>query len=171
MPRSYRVTLAFSLAISTAVTAAAPLLAAAPAASTAPHALAHLAGRWLGEASVVPASGPAEAFQCIVTYRSGADASSMKQTLRCTKGDFKLEATTDLMIEGDKVSGRWIDKVNELGGDVSGVVTKTGFDIQLGGRFFAAGMTVTGDDCAQSVKLVPVRADYIKELSASLRRC
>lgn len=120
---------------------------------------------------MVPASGPAEAFKCVVTYRAGADGASMRQTLRCMKGDFKLEAATDLTIEGEKVSGRWIDKVNELGGDVSGVVTKTGFDIQLGGRFFAAGMTVTGDDCAQSVRLVPVRADYIKELSASLRRC
>lgn len=170
MPRSYRVTLAFSFSSLCAVTVAAPLLAAAPAASPTTNALAHLAGRWSGEASVVPASGPSEAFKCVVTYRPSAEG-AMKQTLRCTKGEFRLEAATDLTIDGDRVSGRWEDKINALGGDVSGVVTKTGFDIQLGGRFFAAGMTVTGDDCAQSVRLVPVRADYIKELSASLRRC
>jgi len=145
----------------------APLLAAAPDVKP----LTYLSGRWAGEASVVPASGPVEAFKCVVTYRPADVGNALIQTLRCTSGDFKLEAATHLIIDGDRVTGSWEDRINSLGGDVTGVVTKTGFEIQLGGRFFAAGMTVTGDNCAQSVKLVPVKTDYIRELSALLRRC
>lgn len=164
MPRSFRVSAALSFA-SLAITVAVPLQAATP------QPLTQLSGRWSGEASVTPASGPSEAFKCVVVYRPSEDGAALKQTLRCAKGAFKLEAATHLKIDGERVSGVWEDKINEMGGAVSGVVTKTGFDIQLSGTWFAADMSVTGDACAQSVRLVPVRADYIKELSASLRRC
>lgn len=170
MSRSPRVS-ALAVAYLIPCSIVAPATAAAPDGSTAAQPLTYLSGRWAGEANVVPASGPSEAFKCVVVYRQLEDGASLKQTLRCSSGDYKLEAATHLRIDGDRVSGSWEDKINAMSGEVSGVLTKTGFEIQLSGRWFAAGMTVTGDSCAQLVRLVPVKADYIKELSASLRRC
>lgn len=136
-----------------------------------PHSIAHLTGYWSGEASVTPASGPDKQFKCVVTYRATDDGSRVKQTLRCKNADSKLEAATHLQINGNEVTGEWEDRINELGGEVSGIVTPGGFDVNLGGRFFQAKLQVEGSRCEQQVRLTPARADVIKELSARLKRC
>jgi hypothetical protein len=80
-------------------------------------------------------------------------------------------AATHLKIQGTDVSGRWEDKINSLTGSVSGNVTGDGFNIQLSGQFFKAKMIVVSSECTQSVTVTPAKADYIRELSASLKRC
>ena len=133
--------------------------------------ITRLAGRWAGSASMVPPSGPSRSFKCVVVYRAAGNGSQLRQKLRCKNDDFKLEAATQLTISGSTVTGSWEDPVNAIGGDVRGIVTKGGFDVHLGGRFFQAKLEVNGSGCEQQVKLTPVRADYIKELSANLRKC
>ena len=133
--------------------------------------IASLAGRWAGTGSVTPASGRKEAFKCVVTYFPNADASRIDQNLRCHSDNYKLEAATHLTIRGKEVSGRWEDKLNAFTGAVTGSVTPDGFDIHLSGQFFKAQMTVVSSQCEQSVTVVPVKADYIRELSAALKRC
>ncbi len=133
--------------------------------------IARLSGRWAGNASVVPPSGPSRNFNCVVVYRAAGDGSQLRQVLRCKNQDFKLEAATLLNISGTQVTGSWEDPVNAIGGDVKGVVTPAGFDVDLGGKYFQAKLQVSGSDCEQQVKLTPVKAEYIKELSANLRKC
>jgi hypothetical protein len=154
------------------------IAAVAPAATTAQDALGRLMGRWSGTGTVTPATGPSEQFRCIVTYRpsdgkgtAAAGGSHMQQNLRCSSPNYRLDAATTLRFENGVVSGQWEERTNSLTGDVHGKVTPQGFEIFLSGRFFAARMTVAGSDCAQDVKLTPVKADQIKELSASLRKC
>ena len=102
--------------------------------------LANLAGRWVGMATMTSDTGPASSFKCVVTYvpfprKDGVHG--MRQTLRCEDGsNFKIHAATDLAVEGDKLTGAWEDKINEIGGTVAGVVTADGFDVQLSGQFF-----------------------------------
>ncbi len=133
--------------------------------------LLHLAGRWLGEGSLVPVRGPTMPFKCVATYIPADDGASMRQNLRCKSADYKLETATVLEIEGTRVSGRWEDKINALDGSVSGTVTKDGFEVFLSGRFFQARMQVAGSGCEQSVTVTPEKADYIRELTASLKKC
>jgi hypothetical protein len=159
----------FSLfaAVAGLAAAATPLVAAIGANDP----ILRLAGRWAGPGSVVPASGPSQVYTCVVTYFPGADGARLKQNLRCRNGDTKLEASTLLEFEGGRVRGTWEDKVNSLGGSVTGAVTDSGFDIHLGGQFFQAKMVVVGSACEQQVKLTPVRADYIREMAATLKKC
>jgi hypothetical protein len=83
-----------------------------------------------------------------------------------------LDAATHLELRGGKVVGRWQDNIyTGLNGTVSGTVKDGGFDIVLSGKFFTAKMTVVGSGCQQSVRVTPARADYIREVSASLRKC
>jgi len=133
--------------------------------------IASLAGRWAGMGSVTPASGRKEAFKCVVTYFPSEDLSRVEQNLRCHSDNYKLEAATHLKIQGSTVSGRWEDKLNAFTGGVSGNVTSDGFDIHLSGQFFKAQMTVVSSGCEQSVTVVPAKADYIRELSATLKKC
>jgi hypothetical protein len=134
--------------------------------------LASLAGRWVGMATMTTDTGPASSFKCVVTYIPREDIRGMRQTLRCEDGaSFKLHAATDLAVDGDKVTGAWVDKINDIGGTVAGVITADGFDVQLSGRFFEAHMAVAGQGCDQSVKVLPQRADVFRELAATLKKC
>lgn len=162
MRRVYRVASFAALsAISTFAVAAPPL-----------DPLASLAGRWVGQATMVTDSGPASNFKCIVTYLPRKDGPGMRQTLRCDDGaSFKLHAATDLSVEGNKVTGLWQDKINDIGGTVAGVVTADGFDVELQGRYFEARMAVAGQGCDQQVKVLPQRSDMFRELAATLKKC
>jgi hypothetical protein len=134
--------------------------------------LAHLAGRWVGNAVMTLTSGPSSNFKCVVTYLPRKDAPGVQQNLRCDDGaNFKLHAATDLQVDGTKVSGRWQDKINEIEGTVAGNVTPTGFEVQLDGRFFQAKMAVAGQGCNQSVKVMPQKSDVFRELAATLKKC
>ncbi|MGI9404382.1 MAG: hypothetical protein ACR2OF_07750 [Hyphomicrobium sp.] len=133
--------------------------------------LGRLAGRWTGEGVMTLNSGPAENFKCIVTYRPTKDGAGMRQNLRCRGRVTRLDAATLLWVEGTEVTGRWEDNINSINGTVHGIVTNDGFDVMLGGRFFAARMAVAGSRCEQMVTVLPERSVYFRELSAELRKC
>lgn len=134
--------------------------------------LAHLSGRWVGMAKMTPLSGPEAHFKCVVTYLPRRNGPGMRQNLRCEdKSNFKLHAATELTVEGEKVIGRWRDKINEIEGTVSGAVTPTGFDIELRSQFFAARMAVAGEGCDQTVRVLPARSEMFRELAATLKKC
>nr|PZN84739.1 MAG: hypothetical protein DIU57_07985 [Pseudomonadota bacterium] len=131
-----------------------------------------LAGRWSGEGTVKPATGPAERFNCVVTYIPQGNSTRLRQNLRCKSANYQLDAATHLELRGERVVGRWQDNIyTGLNGTVSGVVKDGGFDIVLSGQFFTAKMTIVGSGCQQVVRVAPARADYIREVSASLRKC
>ncbi len=142
------------------------------ATASAPDSFAGLAGRWAGQGTVMPASGPAENFKCVVTYLPDGDSTRLRQNLRCKSDNYRLDASTHLQVDGAQVTGRWQDNIyTGLNGTVSGTLTDGGFDIFLEGKFFQAKMAVAGSRCEQSVTVVPERADYIREVQASLRKC
>lgn len=162
----------YRLAATVGLLATSGILATANSAVTAIDPLAHLAGRWVGDAVMTTMSGPQSSFKCIVTYMPRKDAPGMKQNLRCNNGtDFKLHAATELSVEGDKVVGHWQDKINEIEGNVTGVVTPTGFEVELTGRFFQAKMAVAGEGCDQSVRVLPAKSEMFRELAATLKKC
>jgi hypothetical protein len=136
-----------------------------------PASLVHLAGRWQGQGTVTPPSGPSESFRCVITYFMSDSSTQVKQNLRCQSANFKFDAATRLQISGAQVTGVWNDNIYALNGTVSGKVTDKGFEVQLMGSFFQAKMTVVGSGCEQSVKVVPGRPDYMKEMAAVLKKC
>jgi len=133
--------------------------------------LSRLAGRWTGEGVMTLTSGSPVSFKCIVTYLATKDGAGMKQNLRCKGHGTRLDAATILKVNGTKVSGRWEDEINSIDGTVRGDVTEDGFEVMLGGRFFAAKMAVAGSACEQQVTVSPRRSAYFRELSAALKKC
>lgn len=133
--------------------------------------LAHLTGRWVGNAVMLTTSGPSN-FKCIVTYLPRKGAPGLRQNLRCDDGaSFKLHAATELIVDGGKVTGHWQDKINEIDGTVAGNVTPAGFEVQLSGEYFQAVMAVAGQGCDQSVKVLPQQSSVFQELAATLKKC
>lgn len=161
---------AYALSALVLSAAATGLALAAPPPGLSADALGWLMGRWAGHGNLIPASGTPEAYKCVVTYRRGDDG-LVQQNLRCNGQDSKLDASTHLRIEGERVTGSWEEHTHSLSGDVKGTMTAAGFDISLSGQFFNAAMRVAGSECQQDVTLTPVKADFIREMSATLRKC
>ncbi|MEQ1653747.1 MAG: hypothetical protein ABL897_14775 [Hyphomicrobium sp.] len=156
----------------TGILAASAFIASENWAATPLDPLAHLAGRWVGNAVMTPSSGPTSNFKCVVTYLPRKGAPGVQQNLRCDDGaNFKLHAATELQVDGGKVTGRWQDKINEIEGTVAGNVTPTGFEVELAGRYFQATMAVAGQGCDQSVKVMPQKSEMFRELAATLKKC
>ena len=140
--------------------------AAAPAVDP----ISGLTGRWSGQGMVIPARGGRESFNGVVTYAGNRNSSQVLQNLRCQSANYKLDTATHLLISGKHVTGRWQERVFSLDGTVTGTVTPDGFDVVLSGRFFTAKMTIAISQCEQSVTVTPARADYIRQMSASLKK-
>ena len=83
-------------------------------------ALLHLAGRWSGQGTVTPASGPSESFRCIITYLMGDGSAQVRQNLRCHGESYQFDAATRLQISGVQVTGVWTDNIYALTATVSG---------------------------------------------------
>jgi hypothetical protein len=127
-----------------------------------------LVGRWAGDGTMVPTYGRNEAFRCIIVYAVGEDASRIRQHLRCQGEDTTFDAITRLDIQGDRVTGVWVENTYALNGTVRGVLTAKGFDIRLFSTFFQARMTVAANACEQSVKVVPEGGGSMKEMAVVL---
>jgi hypothetical protein len=167
-----------SLRLQLAAAAACTLLASwivAPsgdAATNLPDPISSLTGRWSGHGMLVPARGARENFKCVVTYAGNGNGSQVMQNLQCQSANYKLDTATQLVIRGKQVTGRWAERTLSLSGTVSGTVTPDGFDVLLSGQFFTAKMTIAAtSQCEQSVTVTPARADYIRQMSASLKKC
>ena len=135
------------------------------------EAILALAGRWAGNAILVPASGPNEPYNCVLTYFPTEGGSRLTQNLRCKSANYQFDGTTQLQIAAGKISGRWQDKINNLDGIVNGTVKPNGFDILLSGNFFDAKMTVTTAPCQQSITIIFEEGLPVKKISAVLKKC
>lgn len=167
--RRRRVASAAALGLVAVAAGAGSLSGAVPQGSA--ETIGRLLGRWAGQGSVIPVSGDTEHFKCVVTYRTQGQDPTLHQNLRCKGDSFSFDAATRLEIGEANVTGTWEEHTHSLSGEVVGKVTPTGFDVYLSGRFFEAQMVVAGSGCAQDVKLTPMKAEVIRQLSASLRKC
>ena len=131
----------------------------------------NLAGKWSGQATMVPTSGRNEQFRCIITYEVAGEASRVRQHLRCQGENRNFDAVTRMDIVDDRVTGVWADNVYSIGGTLHGKVTGKGFIVQLRSTFFDARLSVVSSDCQQTVKLVPDDPSIMKELAATLKKC
>jgi hypothetical protein len=162
---------AYLFAASISVCSTAALMGASAGAAGAGEPIMNLAGRWAGDGTVIPASGPSETFKCVITYFPSSDGARIKQNLRCKGVSYSFDAATHLQIAGANVTGQWNDNIYSMSGTVSGTLTDSGFDILLSGRYFEARMLVVSNNCEQSITVVPERKDEMKQLAAVLKKC
>ena len=135
------------------------------------HPIGNLAGKWSGQATMIPASGRNEQFHCIITYQVAGEASRVHQHLRCQGDNRNFDAVTRLDISNNKVTGVWADNVYSISGTLQGKVTDKGFIVQLKSMFFDARLSVVSSDCQQTVRVVPDDPGVMKELAATLKKC
>jgi hypothetical protein len=150
-----------ALAISAALTTS-----SAPAAGP----IDDMSGYWSGNGSVVLSSGNTERVKCAVTYKISENGTQIKQSMRCASADYNINASADLNVKGQQVSGSWEEKTYSAIGQVTGRYSGTNMVLSIQGANFTASMNVTLSSCKQSISITPQGLD-VARISIGLAKC
>lgn len=131
--------------------------------------IADLAGFWSGNGAVILASGNTERVKCQVFYKTES-TTQLRQTLRCASADYTINATADLQVKGNQVTGSWEEKTYSAKGEVTGRYSSEGFVLTIKGANFTASMNVALSACKQSINITPKGLDVTK-VTIGLAKC
>lgn len=145
----------------------AAFVAASPASADGPF--AGYAGRWVGSGSVTYDDGKTEAIKCRVTYFVVDGGSGLQQNIRCASASYKFEVRSDIDYAGGKVSGSWVEMVNNASGNVSGTASDNLIRASVKSEKLDATMSVRLSGSSQSVSISP-RGLGVRTVSISLRK-
>jgi len=149
------------------VVALTAILSAAPAMADGPF--AGYAGRWVGNGSVTYDDGKTEALKCRVTYFVVDGGSGLQQNIRCASASYKFEVRSDIDYAGGKVSGSWVEMVNNASGNVSGTASDNLIRASVKSDKLDATMSVRLSGSSQSVNISP-KGLGVKTVSISLKK-
>ena len=129
-----------------------------------------MTGYWTGSGSVVLSNGNTERVKCAVTYKISEGGTQIKQSMRCASADYNINASADLNVKGQSVTGSWEEKTYSAVGEVSGRYTGSNFVLSIKGASFTASMNLTVSDCKQSISIAPQGLD-VARISIGLAKC
>jgi len=133
-------------------------------------ALNALSGYWTGTGSITLSSGSTERVKCAVIYKVSGGGAEINQSIRCASTDYSINASADLRVVGDNVSGNWEEKTYSAAGKVSGRYTGSGFVLAIHGDSFTAAMDVSLSACKQSISIAPKGLD-VSRIAIGLVKC
>jgi hypothetical protein len=129
-----------------------------------------LVGYWTGAGSVTLANGNTERVKCAVTYKVTDGGNQIRQSMRCASTDYSINASADLKLKGQQVSGSWEEKTYSAVGQISGRYTGSSFVLSIQGANFSAALNVTLSNCKQSINITPQGLDVTK-ITIGLGKC
>jgi predicted secreted protein len=112
-----------------------------------------LPGRWIGQGRLGLQGGKIESVKCRATYFTSDDGAKLKQNVRCASPSGKIEVKSVITHSEGELSGTWNELVYNLGGELSGSVTKRGFRISVRGSGLAANMEVAISQARQIIEI------------------
>jgi hypothetical protein len=132
--------------------------------------IGEMAGYWTGAGSVTLSGGNTERVKCAVIYKVSDDGGQIKQSIRCASTDYSINATAELRVKGEHVSGNWEEKTYSATGEVSGRYTGESLVLSIQGANFTAAMNVSLSACKQSISIAPKGLD-VNRISIGLAKC
>jgi len=132
--------------------------------------LQDIAGRWSGWGTINLAGGNREQVKCVATYFVEDGGKGLKQNLRCASSSYKIDASSQLVLNGAQVSGTWNETTYSKSGAVTGHMNGSGFNLAIKGDAFSAAMNIAGSNCKQSVSIKPQGLD-VTSVAITLSKC
>lgn len=115
------------------------------------HPFAGMSGVWSGKGTISFESGSNEAIRCRATYAVREDGNALQQTLRCASDSYKIELTSNVVANGNKLSGSWSESTRNVSGDVQGTTSGGRFQVVVSAGTFSADLILTTKGNSQSV--------------------
>jgi hypothetical protein len=101
-----------------------------------------LSGSWRGNGSVTPIGATTrQPINCRISYSSSA-SDKLKQQIKCSATDYKIEASTDVSCDGKSVSGSWKEQIANNTGSVAGSIGPNFLKLEVDGPNFKGRFSV-----------------------------
>jgi hypothetical protein len=114
---------------------------------------AGFAGTWAGNGTVSLSDGSKENIRCRATYKVDGTGKSLKQNLRCASDSYKFDLASDIVSEGDEITGNWSEASRNVFGSVRGRAGGGEIQVFVEAAGFAANLTVRANGNKQSVSI------------------
>jgi hypothetical protein len=110
-----------------------------------------LAGVWSGAGTVTLDDGSSERIRCRATYAVGEAGHGLNQTLTCASDSYKFDLRTNVLAEGNEISGSWSELSRNISGTIQGRGGNGVIQVVASAAGFNANIAVTTRGNRQSV--------------------
>lgn len=100
------------------------------------------AGTWSGNGTLSTSDGGRDRIRCNVTYAVQSGGHTVKQDLRCASDTYRFEITSNIVQQGQTLTGDWFESTRRVGGRIVGRASGSQLDIRAEGDTFTALVTV-----------------------------
>jgi len=114
-----------------------------------------LAGNWSGTGTVTLDDGSSERIRCRASYAVGAGGTGLNQTLICASDSYKFDLKTNVVAQGNSLSGTWSESSRGVNGNLEGRASGGNFQVVAQAPGFTANISLTTRGNRQSVVIKP----------------
>jgi hypothetical protein len=129
---------------------------------------AGMAGAWSGGGTITLDDGSNERIRCRATYAVGAGGNGLNQNLTCASDSYKFNLSSNVVAQGQAMSGTWNEATRNVGGNLEGHGTNGNFQVTASGPGFTANIALRTQGNKQSVVIRSEGA--FRSVSISLSR-
>jgi hypothetical protein len=131
---------------------------------------ARFAGHWRGTGKISMSDGTKESITCRGSYAVADAGATLMQSLTCASASYKVEVSSQVQAQGDKLSGSWSETSRGVSGSVSGSVAGGIILATVTGATFSAGLSLKVTGGAQYVDIKPSGTTDITEVTVTMKR-
>lgn len=110
-------------------------------------------GSWSGAGTVSLSDGTSERIRCRATYKVGGSGKELAQTLRCASDSYKFDLSSNVVSQGDRISGNWSEASRNVNGQLQGTAGGGRIEVFVEAAGFAATINLTTRGNKQSVQI------------------
>ncbi len=110
-------------------------------------------GAWSGTGTVSLSDGSTERIRCKADYKVAGGGLSLKQNLHCASDSYKFDLSSDVLSQGDRISGHWSEASRNVNGDLQGTAGGGQIDVFVEAAGFAASLTLRTNGSKQTVQI------------------
>jgi hypothetical protein len=110
-------------------------------------------GAWSGTGTVALSDGTTERIRCKADYKVDGTGMGLKQTLRCASDSYKFDLSSDVISNGDRISGYWSEASRNVNGSLQGTAGGGVIQVFVEAAGFAANLTLRAAGNKQTVQI------------------
>jgi hypothetical protein len=110
-------------------------------------------GAWTGNGTVSLSDGTTEHIRCKADYKVNGSGLGLKQTLKCASDSYKFDLSSDVVSEGDRISGNWSEASRNVFGELHGTAGGGRIEVFVEANGFAANLTLLTNGKKQTVQI------------------
>lgn len=110
-------------------------------------------GAWFGSGTVALSDGSIERIRCKADYKISGSGLDLKQKLLCASDSYKFDLTSDVVSNGNRISGNWSESSRNIFGSLQGTAGGGEIEVFVQANGFAASLTLRTDGRRQTVQI------------------